>query len=115
MDKDLVESLGLTITGPPLPFVLVDKVIHTKQAWVSNIQLGRISESRACLVADLPWDVDILIGLDLLRLQNFTIDYETQSLSFGGVRLLESRAPFEPDSSLVIVLMKLEQGCTSKM
>ncbi len=109
VDKDLVESLGLTIAGPPLPFVLVDKVIHANQAWVSNIQLGPISESRACLVADLPWGVDILIGLDLLRLQNFTIDYETRFLSFGGVRPLESRAQFEPDSPLVIVVTKLEQ------
>ncbi len=109
VDKDLVESLGLTTAGPPIPFVLLDKVIYASQAWISNIRLGPLLESRACLVADLPAGFDVLIGLDLLRLQNFTIDYEARSLAFGGRPLLESRTPFDPDSLLVIVSMRLDQ------
>ncbi len=75
---------------------------------LSGLRLGPILTSLPCIVADLSdWNVDVIIGMDLLRRNNFTIDYRSQTLRFGARDHLESATSFEIDRSRLVVSVQL--------
>ena len=106
VDERIVQKLQLK----PLPetthkLEVFGKSLDRPQVLLPGLQFGPIKTSLLCFVAALPWSgVDAIIGLDLLRQNNFTIDFESKKISFGprATHFL-STIPFEADSSKVIV------------
>jgi len=110
VDERIVQKLQLK----PLP-----ETTHTLEAFgqsldrprvlLRGLQFGPIRTSLLCFVAGLPWSgVDAIIGLDLLRQNNFTIDFESKKINFGPrTTHFLSKIPFEADSSQVIVAVRI--------
>jgi predicted aspartyl protease len=70
----------------------VDKTIAAEWAEVPRLEFGPIQVSNiSMMVADLRYfqtyatHIDAVIGLDLLRLSSFSIDYHSHKVSFGPV------------------------------
>ncbi|MBM3791453.1 MAG: hypothetical protein FJW35_14060 [Acidobacteria bacterium] len=81
------------------------------QSWVlvHDIRLGPITTSRTCATADIPLpQVQMIIGLDILRRHNLTIDMESRKLVFDSTFEAEAGLPFDPDSPRIIVAASLE-------
>jgi len=69
-----------------------------------QLQLGRRRISRPCLAADLPWkEVDILIGLDILRATSLTIDYAKRKVAFGAGFGAGQPVFFQNEQNLAVV------------
>jgi len=78
--------------------------MKVERVLVRELGLGRRVITRSCLSADLPWkDIDIVIGIDILRGASLTIDYETSKLVFDGPGGSEPRAAFKSQEGLVVV------------
>jgi len=78
--------------------------LKVKRVILRDLRLGRRVISRSCLAADLPWeDIDIVIGLDILRRSSFTIDYESSKLVFGDQPATGQRVPFRSEEGLLVV------------
>ncbi len=58
----------------------------------------------ACYSAELPWDeVDLMLGLDVLRNQDFRIDYETRQITFEPANGLAQETSFAFEEGLLLV------------
>lgn len=70
-----------------------------------GLRFGEFVTTAVCYVKELPWkDVDAMIGLDILKRTNFTIDFQQEKLIFGsGAPGNSERVPFEFASSLVLI------------
>jgi len=101
---------GLDTAHLPVRVVNLDKALTQERVNVVDFQLGprRISEL-AMLKHDLGYlrasapGVEGLIGLDVLRLKSFNIDFHRRKIRFGAQRLLRSSAPMEIDRSYLAV------------
>jgi predicted aspartyl protease len=80
-----------------------DKVVEVQQAVLPSVQIGAL---RAVFLPVLIRDlgsiqkslgirVDAVIGLDLLSLSNFSIDYTTRRIVFGAAPVSGSSVPFQ--------------------
>jgi predicted aspartyl protease len=64
----------------------------------------------ACYLADLPWEnIDLLLGLDVLHLQDFRIDYQTRQMTFTPSAGLAQETTFEFQEGLILVDVQIEQ------
>jgi len=80
-----------------------------------QLHLGRRVISRPCLAAELPWkEVDILVGLDILRTASLTIDYQKRKVAFGQGFAAGQPVPFEIVQKLVVAPVKLH-GLTLRL
>jgi predicted aspartyl protease len=69
-----------------------------------DLQLGHRLITRSCLAADLPLkEVDIVIGLDILRGTSLTIDYERSKVVFGGAGINKTPVALESEEALLVV------------
>ena len=107
VDRNLVERLQLKPKGPWHEITVFGRVVKARRAVLPDLRLGPIGGDLPCFVVSLPEGWDVLIGMDRLRLQSFTIDYEESVLVFGRRKHLPSIAPFERNSSHVVVSMEL--------
>ena len=90
LDRKLADRIGLSRRpGRVLNF---DKTVPTQWVEVPDLQFGQIQVSRfSTMISDLQYfqsfatQVDAVIGLDLLRLSSFSIDYDAHRVSFGAV------------------------------
>lgn len=89
IDRGIARKLGLTLVPRKGPVWALD---HAGEAWqtvVPSLQFGPIRiESSSGLVTDLSavrgvGPIDAVIGLDLLRLGSFQIDYGSRRITFG--------------------------------
>jgi predicted aspartyl protease len=81
-----------------------DRTANLEQAEFHDVQFGPVQLANlTMLVADLPrfsdfgGNVDVLIGMDLLRMRNFAIDYDSRKVLFSPLDHVASAAV--PDSS----------------
>ncbi len=64
----------------------------------------------ACYSAELPWDrVDLMLGLDVLRNQDFRIDYEARQITFAPQSNLAQETSFEFEEGLLLVNVEIGQ------
>jgi len=76
---------------------------------LARLRLGRRAISRSCLSADLPWsDIDIVVGLDILRQTSLTIDYERSKVVFGGPSVSQASASLDNEEGLLVVPVTLD-------
>lgn len=91
INASLVKHLGLVTS--PLMFRAFGKVIEARAAVIPEIELGPIrSVSLPVQVQDLSWferDLGIpiagILGLDVLSMSSFRLDYDKSELEFGDV------------------------------
>jgi predicted aspartyl protease len=82
---------------------------------LKGLQLGRRLITRPCLAGDLPWgDIDIVVGVDILRQSSLTIDYEKSKLVFGGASLSEATVALENEQGLPVVPVTIK-GLTVRL
>jgi len=70
---------------------------------VRGLRLGGRAITVACYTADLPWrKVDLLLGLDVLSLSNFTIDFDKNEIEFESNQRLADGISFELEKLVLI-------------
>ena len=88
----------------------LDRVLNEEVVDVSDFQLGPIRISSLPMMlntfeylgSDAP-QVDAVIGLDVLRLRSFTIDFARKRILLGQARVLRFGVPLETNSSYISV------------
>jgi hypothetical protein len=95
---------GLENARQPVRVVNLDRVLTQESVNVADFQLGPIRIPQLAMMKnDLEYlresapQVEGLIGLDVLRLRSFSIDFHRRKINFGAQRLLRSSAPMEID------------------
>jgi predicted aspartyl protease len=94
--------------------VNLDSVLTQERVKVADFQLGPIRISQLPMMTNgLEYlrgsapQVEGLIGLDVLRLRSFSIDFGRRKIKFGAQRLLRSPAPMELDRSYLTVEVRM--------
>jgi predicted aspartyl protease len=90
VDRKLADKLP--VARRPGKIVSFDKAIAAEWTEVPNLEFGPIQVNNLpMMIGDLRYfesyatHIDAVIGLDLLRLSSFSIDYDTHKVSFGPV------------------------------
>ena len=104
VDNAVARRISLTIIPQEVKLRAFGRETAVHRAIVPGLKVGPIAASFPCLSADIPYGgVDAIIGLDLLRRFDFTLDYKARKMVFGKSPPMEDRLPFESESRLVIV------------
>jgi predicted aspartyl protease len=114
IDRKLARRVGVTHrSGEVLNF---DKTVPAEWAEVSEVQFGPIDVAHfSMMVGDLRYfesfatKVDAVIGLDLLRLSSFSIDYGVRKIFFGPVNRA-SGVPMNSDPLCLNVQLAVGDG-----
>lgn len=109
VDREIAEKLGVVL-GYSVVFVVGEKHL-TPFVEINDLKLGPISVPKLSVLsmdlaslsrmAGVP--IHAIVGLDVLRLQSFVIDYRHKLLQFGRVESLARSISFEPDTSSLVV------------
>jgi hypothetical protein len=82
----------------------IDKIVKTDWAAIPEVEFGPIRATRVpVMVADLDYfkslgcHVDAVVGLDLLRQRNFSIDFADKKVRFGQVEIGRHSTPMLSD------------------
>jgi predicted aspartyl protease len=114
VDQKITRNLGLPEQSARVN--LANKSIPTGRVILPSLILGpdRV-EALPVLTQDLSfiskavgYQVDAIIGLDVLRRSSFTINYRTKEIGFGPVEGLTFSAPFDADVPVVTIRTRLE-------
>ncbi|RPJ87588.1 MAG: hypothetical protein EHM18_00375 [Acidobacteria bacterium] len=82
--------------------------IKVERVVLRQLHLGRRVISRPCLAAELPWkEVDILVGLDILRSASLTVDYQKRKVAFGQAFAAGQPVPLEIVQKLIVAPVRL--------
>jgi predicted aspartyl protease len=92
-----------------------DQVVDAQQAVVPSVQIGTLrAESLPVLIRDLGFlekdlgiRIDGVIGLDVLSLSNFSVDYTTKRIVFGAAPVNGSSAPLQSTPPWLTVAMEV--------
>src|SRR5581483_3982803 len=116
VDKRITRKLHLAGWKSSLP--VVSGEVATGEVLVPSVNIGPVSRSQVrmaiqdmtMLERDLGIRIDAMIGLDVLGGQNFRIDYETRSITFGPTRSVPAgAAEFQSQPPFVTVEMKMNR------
>ena len=112
VDRDLAKQLGLT--RQPSQLLNVDRAVRVQEAEVTDLEFGPIQlHNFAVTVADLGYfvsfatHVDAVIGLDILRRSNFTVDYAAGKVYFGGTSRSAFGVPMMADPICLTVPVEI--------
>lgn len=109
LDRKLVERLGLQPLGNEIKILAFGKRISTRRVVLAGLQLGSMVTSQVFLVADLSsFEFDAILGLDYLRRQNLSIDYQQQLIYLAGQAKLPYATSLKEQRSLITVLSKIQ-------
>lgn len=109
VDRKIAQRLNLT--EQPDRVNLWSRNFQTGRVVLPSLRLGPVrAESLPVLTEDLSFlqkaigrKVDGIVGLDVLRKSNFTINYRTKEMLFGPVESLTFSAPFDTDTPVVTI------------
>ena len=93
-----------------------DQVVDVQQAVLPSVQIGTLrAESLPVLIRDLGFlqkdlgiRIDAVIGLDVLSLSNFSINYTTKRIVFGVTPVSGSSVPFQSAPPWLTVRMEVD-------
>jgi len=113
LDHGLAKRLGLHLA--PGQLGLVNDTVSVEQVVLPSLRVGPlVAESLPVLVRDLGFlkkglgiRIDGVIGLDVLRLRSFSLDYKTKRIIFGPPTTLAISVPFETPPPFVTVQMQV--------
>jgi len=116
VDRKIVERLHVPIQARQHQVFSFDRSFSLGQANFQDVQFGPVRLANpSMLVADLRRfsdfgkDVDAVIGMDLLRMRNFAIDYESQRVSFSPPDRARSEAVPESDPFFLTVKILIQE------
>jgi hypothetical protein len=105
---------GQEFVDRPVRIVNLDRLVTQEVVEVTDFQLGPIRIPKLPMTtADLSYlretapGVDGLIGLDVLRMRSFSIDFGRRKITFGAPRLLRSSIAMEADESYLAVDVRM--------
>ena len=101
IDRRVAQELHMT--GAAGTLAVHDRVVDAEQAVLPSVRIGTLrAESLPVLIRDLGFlqkdlgiRIDGVIGLDVLSLSNFSIDYTTRRITFGAAPVYGSSAPYQ--------------------
>jgi predicted aspartyl protease len=98
----------------PVRVVNLERVLTQERVTVMDFQLGPIKIHELVMIEnDLEYlrssapGVEGLIGLDVLRLRSFSIDFQRRKVNFGAQHLLRYSVPIEIDRSYLAVEVRM--------
>jgi predicted aspartyl protease len=98
----------------PVRVVNLERVLTQERVTVVDFQLGPIRIHELVMIEnDLEYlrssapGVEGLIGLDVLRLRSFSIDFQRRKVNFGAQHLLRSSVPIEINRSYLAVEVRM--------
>ena len=114
IDSRIAKKLHITGVGGTLG--VHDRAVAVQQAVLPSVQIGTLrAASLSVLIRDLAFlqkglgiHIDAVIGLDVLRLSNFTIDYPTKRIIFGAAPVVGASTPFQDTAPGLIVQMEVD-------
>jgi hypothetical protein len=114
VDQKIAHDLGLV--EQPARVNLSNTTVQTRLVTLPSLLLGPLRvEALPVLTQDLSflrkalgYNVDAIIGLDVLRKSSFTINYITKEMLLGTVESLAFSAPFDTDVPLVTIRTRFE-------
>jgi predicted aspartyl protease len=98
------------LNGPAVKAQAFDGGSALERVIVRGLRFAGRTLTIACYSAELPWDkVDLMIGLDVLRGQDFRIDYEARQITFRPATELAREMPFALEEGLLLVNVEIGQ------
>lgn len=118
-DRTVIDSRvaqKLHIVGVVGKLGVLNQVVEVQQAVLPSVQIGVVRvASLPVLIGDLAFlqkglgiRIDAVIGLDVLSLSNFSIDYATKRIVFGTVPVSGSSVPFQSAPPWLTVRMEVD-------
>jgi predicted aspartyl protease len=105
---------GLELVDRPVRVVNLDHVLIQGMVGIADFQLGPIRIPQLpMMMNDLGYlretapGLDGVIGLDVLRLRSFSIDFGRRKITFGVPRVLRSSVSMEMDQSYLAVEVRM--------
>jgi hypothetical protein len=106
----------LHMTGVAGKLAVHDQVVDAQQAVLPSLQIGTLrAEFLPVLIRDLGFlqkdlgiRIDGIIGLDVLSLRNFNIDYRTRRIVFGAASVYGSVVPSQSAAPWLTVGMEVD-------
>jgi predicted aspartyl protease len=114
IDSRLAQELHMA--GAVGRLAVHDQVVDAQQAVLPSVQIGTLRvESLPVLIRDLGFlqkdlgiRIDAVIGLDVLSLSNFSINYTTKRIVFGVTPVSGSSVPFQSAPPWLTVRMEVD-------
>src|SRR6516225_1359233 len=114
IDRRLAQELHMP--GVAGTLAVHDRVVDAEQAVLPSVRIGTLrAEFLPVLIRDLGFfqkdlgiRIDGIIGLDVLSLSNFTIDYTTRRIVFGAAPVYGSSAPLQSTPPWLTVKMEVD-------
>jgi len=114
IDSRLAQELHMA--GAVGRLAVHDQVVDAQQAVLPSVQIGTLrAESLPVLIRDLGFlqkdlgiRIDAVIGLDVLSLSNFIINYTTKRIVFGVTPVSGSSVPFQSAPPWLTVRMEVD-------
>jgi predicted aspartyl protease len=114
MDSRIAKQLRLT--GVAHKLTAFDHEIEVRLVELPDLRLGAIhAQAPAVIVMDLSGvaqrfglHADAVVGMDILRLTSFSIDYSSRRIWFGDSGSVASAMPLEPSPPYLIVKARLD-------
>ncbi|RPJ58584.1 MAG: hypothetical protein EHM23_01765 [Acidobacteria bacterium] len=105
VNRKLAKRVGLrTLPDMGIKLSAFGSGMKVERVLVRDLRLGRRVITRSCLASDLPWkDIDIVVGVDILRRTALTIDYESLKLVFGATSISQAAVALEDTEGLLVV------------
>jgi hypothetical protein len=118
-DPSVIDSRAaqeLHMAGVVGKLAVHDQVVDVQQAVLPSVQIGTLrAESLPVLIRDLGFlqkdlgiRIDAVIGLDVLSLSNFSINYTTKRIVFGVTPVSGSSVPFQSAPPWLTVRMEVD-------
>jgi hypothetical protein len=106
----------LQLTGVAHKLTAFDHEIEVRLVELPDLRLGAIhAQAPAVIVMDLAGvaqrfglHADVVVGMDILRLGSFSIDYSSRRIWFGDSGPAASALPLEPSPPYLIVKARLD-------
>ena len=118
-DPSVIDSRAaqeLHMVGVVGKLAVHDQVVDVQQAVLPSVQIGTLrAKSLPVLIRDLGYlqkdlgiRIDAVIGLDVLSLSNFSINYTTKRIVFGVTPVSGSTVPFQSAPPWLTVRMAVD-------
>jgi hypothetical protein len=118
-DPSVIDSRAaqeLHMAGVVGKLAVHDQVVEVQQAVLPSVQIGTLRREflpvlirdLAFLQKDLGIRIDAVIGLDVLSLSNFSINYTTKRIVFGAAPVSGSSVPFQGAPPWLTVTMEVD-------
>lgn len=112
IDRRIAKALSISPVSDSV--INFDRTVKTAWSVVPELEFGPVHVSNASvMVGDLKYlestatHVDAMIGLDVLRLGDFTIDYREKRISFGSVPPAPQQVPMQSGALCLTVEMSV--------